>query len=267
MRPAALITGGGSGIGAAVARVLANEGWLVGLIGRRAEPLTQVAAETGGVALPGDAADADHLATAVAQLTQAGGTLLGLVCCAGSGKSGTALSQTLEGWDGVLRTNLTAPFLAAQACLPELITNSGSIVIVSSLAGLRAGPASIAYSSAKAGAIQLARCLAVDHGPQGVRSNVVCPGWVRTPMADDALSDLAADHGGLEGAYAKATSLGCSRRRQAGSMAQPSRSMAARMLSTPRASSSCPQRFRRGDEDSARRQRVPARARLQSVLH
>ena len=195
MRPAALITGGGSGIGAATARLLAADGWLVGLVGRRVEPLEQVAQETGGIALPGDAADAEHLEAAVSQLTEAGGTLLGLVCCAGSGKSGTALSQTLEGWDGVLRTNLTAPFLAAQACLPGLISNGGSIVIVSSLAGLRAGPASIAYSSAKAGAIQLARCLAVDHGPQGVRSNVVCPGWVRTPMADEALSDLAARAG------------------------------------------------------------------------
>ncbi len=212
MRPAALITGGGSGIGAATARLLAEEGWLVGLVGRRAEPLTQVAFETGGIALPGDAADAEHLATAVAHLTAAGGTLRGLVCCAGSGKSGTALTQTLEGWDGVLRTNLTAPFLAAQACLPELTTNGGSIVIVSSLAGLRAGPASIAYSSAKAGAIQLTRCLAVDHGPHGVRSNVVCPGWVRTPMADDALGDLAAEHGGLDAAYAAATSLAPDRR-------------------------------------------------------
>ena len=212
MQPAALITGGGSGIGAATAQLLANDGWLVGLIGRRVEPLAQVALETGGIALPGDAADAEHLATAVSRLTQAGGTLAGLVCCAGSGKSGTALTQTLEGWEGVVRTNLTAPFLAAQACLPELIANGGSIVIVSSLAGLRAGPASIAYSSAKAGAIQLARCLAVDHGPHGVRSNVVCPGWVRTPMADDALSELAADHGGLDGAYAKATSLAPDRR-------------------------------------------------------
>lgn len=212
MRPAALITGGGSGIGAATARLLAADGWLVGLVGRRVEPLAHVALEIGGIAVPGDAADAGHLATAVSHLTEAGGTLVGLVCCAGSGKSGTALTQTLEGWDGVLRTNLTAPFLAAQACLPDLITNNGSIVIVSSLAGLRAGPASIAYSSAKAGAIQLARCLAVDHGPHGVRSNVVCPGWVRTPMADDALGDLAADLGGLDDAYTKATSLAPDRR-------------------------------------------------------
>ena len=72
MRPAALITGGGSGIGAATAHLLASEGWLVGLIGRRPEPLAAVAAETGGLALPGDAADLPHLERSVAALAAAG---------------------------------------------------------------------------------------------------------------------------------------------------------------------------------------------------
>lgn len=205
MRPAALITGGGTGIGAATARVLAADGWLVGLVGRRPEPLTAIAAETGGLALPGDAADLAHLDAAVAAIADAGGTLRALVCSAGGGNAGTALTQTEEGFESVLRQNLTAPFLAAKACLPGLIAQGGSIVIVASLAGLRAGPASIAYGSAKAGAVHLARMLAVDHSPQGVRVNAVCPGWVRTPMADDALADLAVDHGGLAGAYAEAT--------------------------------------------------------------
>ncbi len=212
MRKAALITGGGSGIGAATARRLAEDGWLVGLIGRRAEPLAEVAAETGGVALAGDATDAQHLADAVTALSAAGGALQGLVCCAGTGKSGTALEQTEAAWDRVLRTNLTAPFLAAQACLPALLVQRGSIVIVASLAGLRAGPAAIAYSASKAGAIHLGRCLAVDHGPQGVRTNIVCPGWVRTPLADDALSSHADAVGGLDAAYADVTSVAPDRR-------------------------------------------------------
>lgn len=207
MRPAALITGGGTGIGAATARLLAAEGWLVGLVGRRPEPLAAVAAETGGIALPGDAADAEHLERAVAAL--ADGELRGLVCCAGAGRSGTALEQTQEGFEGVLRTNLTAPFLAARACLPGLIANRGAIVVVASLAGLRASPASVAYGPAKAGAIHLVRHLAVDHGPQGVRANAVCPGWVRTPMADAAVADLAGD---LDAAYREATRYAPDRR-------------------------------------------------------
>ncbi len=212
MRRAVLITGGGSGIGAATARRLAADGWLVGLVGRRPEPLEAIARETDGLALPGDAADAAHLEAAVARLVAAAGGLHGLVCSAGGGRSGTAVTQTQEGWEDVLRVNLTAPFLAARAALPALIPERGAIAIVASLAGLRAGPASVAYASAKAGAIQLARCIAVDHGPVGVRCNAVCPGWVRTPMADAALADLAAQTGGLDAAYAEATRFAPDRR-------------------------------------------------------
>ena len=213
MQLAALVTGGGSGIGAATARLLAGEGWLVGVIGRRVEQVGKVAEEIGGISLPGDATDPAQLALAVAELTSAAGGLHGLVCCAGSGLSGTALEQTPDGWESVLRTNLTGPFLAARAALPELLSTRGSIVIVSSLAGLRAGPAAVAYSSAKAGAIQLGRCLAVDHGPQGVRSNIVCPGWVRTPMADAVMMELADRLGGsLDDAYREVSRLAPDRR-------------------------------------------------------
>ena len=208
MRRAALITGGGTGIGAALARLLAADGWHVGLVGRRPEPLAEVAAETGGTAYPGDAADLTHLEAAVADL----GGVHALVCCAGAGRPGTAIEQTQDGFEDVLRTNLTAPFLAAKACLPSLIANRGAIVVVASLAGLRATPGSVAYGSAKAGAIHLVRHLAVDHGPQGVRANAVCPGWVRTPMADGALAGLAEDVGSLDAAYAEATRYAPDRR-------------------------------------------------------
>jgi meso-butanediol dehydrogenase/(S,S)-butanediol dehydrogenase/diacetyl reductase len=212
MRPAALITGGGTGIGAATARVLAAEGWLVGLVGRRPVPLAAVAAETGGLALAGDACELEHLERSVTALAEAGGTLRALICSAGGGNAGTALTQTQEGFEAVLKQNLTAPFLASKACLPALTTNGGSIVIVASLAGLRAGPASVAYGSAKAGAIHLARMMAVDHSPHGVRVNAVCPGWVRTPMADDALADLATQRGSLDAAYTEATKHAPARR-------------------------------------------------------
>jgi NAD(P)-dependent dehydrogenase (short-subunit alcohol dehydrogenase family) len=210
---AALITGGGSGIGAATARRLAADGWLVGVLGRRAGPLEAVAAETGGLALPGDAADPDALVEAVGALVDRAGALHGLVCAAGGGAPGTALEQTEEAWERVLRVNLTAPFLAARTALPHLIASRGAIAIVASLAGLRASPASIAYAASKAGAVHLARCLAVDHGPAGVRTNAVCPGWVRTPMADDALEGLAARlDGDLDAAYAEATRYAPDRR-------------------------------------------------------
>ena len=79
--------------------------------------------------------------------------------------------QTLERWNLVIGTNLTAPFLVCRAALPHLIEARGAIVTISSLAGLRADPASAAYCSSKAGLIMLTQCIALDYGPLGVRAN------------------------------------------------------------------------------------------------
>jgi NAD(P)-dependent dehydrogenase (short-subunit alcohol dehydrogenase family) len=196
----ALVTGGGTGIGAAVARKLATDGFFVAVAGRRAEPLEAVAAETGGLALPGDMADEATVARIVAAAAEAGGGLDVLVCNAGASAGGTVAEQTLERWNRVLATNLTGPFLAARAALAHLAERGGSIVTISSLGGLRAAPASAAYASSKAGLIMLTRCIALDHGPQGVRANCVCPGWIHTPMADATMDGLGPDR---ETAYAR----------------------------------------------------------------
>jgi NAD(P)-dependent dehydrogenase (short-subunit alcohol dehydrogenase family) len=196
----ALVTGGGTGIGAAVARRLAEDGFRVAVAGRRPEPLEAVAGETGGVALPGDMADEAEVARVVRTAAEALGGLDVLVCAAGTGASGTVAEQTLERWSRVLATNLTGPFLAARAALPHLAERGGSIVMVASLGGLRAAPASAAYASSKAGLIMLTQCIALDHGPQGVRANCVCPGWIRTDMADRAMAELDDD---VEEAYAR----------------------------------------------------------------
>jgi NAD(P)-dependent dehydrogenase (short-subunit alcohol dehydrogenase family) len=142
-----LVTGGGTGIGAATARTLAADGWLVGLVGRRPEPLEAVAAETGGLALAGNAADLSHLEAGVATLVAAGGNLRALICCAGGGNAGTALTQTQAGFEEVLRQNLTAPFLAAKACLPSLIDAGGSIVITLKLAAASAVPVDVVMTT------------------------------------------------------------------------------------------------------------------------
>jgi NAD(P)-dependent dehydrogenase (short-subunit alcohol dehydrogenase family) len=196
----ALVSGGGTGIGAAVARRLAADGFRVAVAGRRAAPLDDVAGEVGGVALTGDLSDEEDVARVVAAAVAVFGGLDVLVCNAGAGAAGTAAEQTLERWDSVLRTNLTGPFLLARAALPHLVERGGSIVTISSLGGLRAAPASVAYASSKAGLIMLTQCLALDHGPQGVRANCVCPGWIRTPMADGAMDGLGPDR---ESAYAR----------------------------------------------------------------
>ncbi|HEY7561846.1 MAG TPA: SDR family oxidoreductase [Gaiellaceae bacterium] len=191
MSRAAIVTGGGTGIGAAIARRLAADGYGVCVTGRRREPLDEVAAETGALAVVADTADPDAAAAAVAAATDAFRRVDLLVCNAGIGAGGTIEEQTPESWDAVLRTNLTGAFLACRAALPELVKTKGSIVTISSDSGLRAAPRSAAYCTAKAGLIMLTQCIALDYGPHGVRANCICPGWVRTPMADAEMDELA----------------------------------------------------------------------------
>ena len=190
MSPAALVTGGGSGIGAAIARRLASDGYGVCITGRRREPLEEVAAETGAVPLVADTSDWQQAMDAVRVAQETFGRLDVLVCNAGISSGGSVEEQSLEGWDAVLRTNLTGAFLATRAALPGLVETKGAVVTISSDAGLHASPASAAYCSAKAGLIMLTQCIALDYGPRGVRANCVCPGWVRTPMADALMDDL-----------------------------------------------------------------------------
>ena len=192
----ALVTGGGTGIGAAVARRLGRDGYRVCVSGRRQEPLDRVAAETGALALAADTRDEGDVARLLKTVSEQLGPVSALVCSAGAGAGGTVLEQTLARWDRVLATNLTGAFLVCRAALPQLLETRGAIVTVASLGGLRAAPASAAYASSKAGLIMLTQCIALDHGPQGVRANCVCPGWIRTAMADAAMTELAPDPAG-----------------------------------------------------------------------
>jgi meso-butanediol dehydrogenase/(S,S)-butanediol dehydrogenase/diacetyl reductase len=204
----ALITGGGSGIGAAAARRLAAAGYAVCVCGRRREPLEEVAAETGGLAIVADTSDSAAARAAVDATVERFGGLDVLVCNAGRGAPGAVADQTPERWNGVLATNLTGAFFACNAALPHLVESRGAVVTVASIAGLRAGPESAAYCASKAGLIMLTQSIALDYGARGVRANCVCPGWIRTAMADDAMDDLAARTGGdREDAYALANKL------------------------------------------------------------
>ena len=204
----ALITGGGSGIGAAAARMLAAAGYGVCVSGRRREPLEAVAAETSGLAVVADTSDPAAARRTVDAAVERFGGLDVLVCNAGRGAPGAVAEQTPERWNAVLATNLTGAFFACNAALPHLIDSRGAVVTVASIAGLRAGPESAAYCSSKAGLIMLTQSIALDYGPRGVRANCVCPGWIRTEMADGAMDDLAARTGGdREDAYALANKL------------------------------------------------------------
>lgn len=203
----AIVSGGGSGIGAAIARRFAAEGANVVLTGRRPEPIEAVAAEVGGRAAPGDVTAPGHAEAVVAAAREAFGGLDVIVANAGVGFGGTAGEVDDERWTATIDVNVTGVFRLVRAGIPELLARGGgSIVLVSSVSGLVSGTDSAAYVTSKAALIGLARSLAVDYGPSGIRANALCPGWVQTPMADESMDELVAARGITRGeAYALAT--------------------------------------------------------------
>ncbi|MEV3992597.1 SDR family oxidoreductase [Streptomyces sp. NPDC049837] len=206
-----LVTGGGTGIGEATARLLRSAGHEVVISGRRPDPLHRVAEETGAFPCPADTTDPDAVRHLVEAAVERYGRLDGLVVNAGTGRSGGVGELSDEDWDTVLRTNLTGPFLVMRAALPHLLEARGSVVAVASVSALRNGVGNAAYATSKAGLLQLCRSLAVDYGPRGLRANTVCPSWVRTEMADRRMARFAEEAGlgagGAGAAYEEATRL------------------------------------------------------------
>ena len=205
--PVVVVSGGGTGIGAAAARRFAADGGRLALLGRRREPLEAVAAETGGLALPCDTADRAQTEAAFERILAAFGRVDAVVANAGGHGVGSVAETADEEWDLSFRTNVSTAFVLARAALPALTASRGSIVVVSSLAGLFAGPGVAGYTVGKHALLGLTRSLARDYGRSGIRVNAVCPGWVRTPMADEEMDDFAtqAGLGGREEGYAIVT--------------------------------------------------------------
>lgn len=189
---AGVVTGAGTGIGAAVTRRLAEDGYGVALSGRRRDLLEEVAADLPhAVVVSGDVGDASHAEALAAACRRAFGGVDALVLNAGIGDSAPAGEDTASGWERTLRTNLTGAFLVARETLPMLVERQGAVVGVASVNALRAGPGWASYCVSKAGLVMLVQSIAHDYGPQGVRANAVCPGWVRTPMGDADMDSLA----------------------------------------------------------------------------
>jgi len=203
----AVISGGGSGIGAATARRFKAEGASVVVTGRRPEPIQAVASDIDGIAIAGDTADPDHARQAIDTAVEAYGGLDILVANHGTGWGGTPASITDEAWRFTLDANLTGALNLVRAAIPSLSERGGgSIVLVSSVAGLTAFPGEVDYSVTKAGMIALARSIAVDHAAARIRANVLCPGWVHTQMADETIDRVAQRRGiDLSSAYAAVT--------------------------------------------------------------
>lgn len=185
----AIITGASSGIGWAVARRAARQGWRVVVAARRAARLTdlvrRIQADGGqALAVTADLSDPTDQARLLAAAIAAYGRLDVLVNNAGiAGSSGRVHELDPESWDRTMAVNLRGPFLCAKYALPHLMAaGGGSIVNVASTYGLIGAPLAAAYCASKAGLINLTRQLAVDYGPERVRVNAVCPGYIDTDM-------------------------------------------------------------------------------------
>jgi len=191
----ALITGGGSGIGAAIARRFVAEGAKIVITGRRKEALAETVAtlpEGSVLAFAGDVRNPDDAKAMVEETVKFGGKIDILVNNAGIDPPGAVVELPIEQWAAVVETNLYGPFYTMKYALPYMIdAGCGSIVNIASLAGLRRIPSMPAYCSSKSGLIGLSQSVALDYGKNNIRCNVVCPGATRTAMMENSMAGLA----------------------------------------------------------------------------
>jgi NAD(P)-dependent dehydrogenase (short-subunit alcohol dehydrogenase family) len=199
----ALVTGGGTGIGAATARMLAAEGAKVTLLGRRREPLEAVAAEFGGTVVTCDITDRDALAKAIEEARTTNGPLDYVILNAGIADSAPFGRTSRESYDRIIATNLTAVFDGAQLALPDLLQGEDKrLVVVASVAGLGGIALAAPYAASKHGAVGLVRSLALEFARTNLTVNAVCPAFVDTPMTD-ASADRISERTGRSEAEAR----------------------------------------------------------------
>jgi meso-butanediol dehydrogenase / (S,S)-butanediol dehydrogenase / diacetyl reductase len=196
-----VVTGGGSGIGAAGVRSFARAGARVVVADRNGEAAVAVAAETGGVAVTVDVGDERSVEGLVAETLTRHGRIDVLWANAGiAGVRAPCAEQPTDAWSEVLRVNLTGVFFSLRAVLrPMLEAGRGVLLATASVAGMEASAGSPAYHVAKAGVIMLVRHVALAYGARGIRCNALCPGLTDTPILDP----FAAPLGGREALFAR----------------------------------------------------------------
>ena len=182
----AVVTGATGGIGSAVCRRLAADGFAVACLDIDEADVKRQAAdlpEAIGVAV--DVRDAASVRAAGSRIRAELGAAWLLVNVAGVFSIQRITELAEAEWDRILDTNLKGPYLTCREFLPDMIdAHDGCVVNVASTAGVRGGRRRAAYCASKGGLVQLSRSLAIDHGPDGVRVNCVCPGLIDTSMAD-----------------------------------------------------------------------------------
>jgi len=185
----ALITGGGTGIGTAIAERFIKEGAKVCISGRRKEMLDKVAQSLSSDSIatcPGDVSIEEDAARMVETTVSFGGKIDVLVNNAGISTNGTVTDVDPEIFRKTININLIGPFLTMRAAIPHMIENGGgSIINIASVGGVRCLPFMPAYCASKAGLIHLTKQVAFDYGTHNIRCNAICPGGIKTAMVEE----------------------------------------------------------------------------------
>ena len=181
--PSALVTGGSSGIGLAIARMLRDEGHALTLAARRTDRLEAAADELGATTVAVDLQQEDACARLVATHLDVHGGLDVLVNSAGVGIAGRIGDTQTKHFDLQQSVNLRSAFLVTREALPALRASRGHVINLASIAGTIPTPGLASYGAAKAALISLSRSLAREEADAGVRVTAICPGFVDTPMA------------------------------------------------------------------------------------
>lgn len=189
----AIVTGSSKGIGEGIARVFVREGAKVAVTCRTEEAGKKIteelrAAHGTAIFIKTDVTKSQDIQNMICKVVQEFGRLDILVNNAGYHLSKDAEKTSEEEWEFIINTNLRSTFLCSKYAIPHLRKTKGTIINISSMVGLVGQPDAAAYSATKGGQIAMTKNMAIDFAPDGIRVNVICPGWIQTPLVEDWFS-------------------------------------------------------------------------------